>query len=93
MSLSHAGISALLSLAVPGLGQVFNGDILRGAFWLVITPGFWLGTGGLLGGACHIISAATAYRRARMKEQADNGRKEANGESVFIECIPPSPAR
>jgi hypothetical protein len=91
--MSDAGIAAILSLAAPGLGQVYNGEILRGVFWLVVTPGFWLGTGGLLGGACHVLSAATAFRRARMKEQTDHRQKEARGESVTIECISPCPAQ
>jgi hypothetical protein len=62
--MTNAGVAAILSLVVPGVGQIYNGDFLRGAFWLVVTPGFWLGTGGLLGGACHLISAYTAYHRA-----------------------------
>jgi hypothetical protein len=33
-------------------------------FWLIVTPGFWIGTGGLLGWVCHIIASMTAYRRA-----------------------------
>jgi hypothetical protein len=93
MTLSNAGVAAILSLVVPGVGQIYNGDFIRGAFWLVATPGFWIGSCGVVGGACHFVSAYTAYHRAKMKEQADSGRKEANGESVFIECISPSPAR
>ena len=69
-SMSRPGIAAVLSFVVPGLGQIYNGDILRGVFWLIITPGFWLGTGGLLGWVCHLISAATAYSRAEDKEKS-----------------------
>jgi TM2 domain-containing membrane protein YozV len=61
------GASAVLSLIVPGFGQFYNGDFLRGLFWLIITPGFWIGSGGLLGWVCHVIAAATAYRRAMRK--------------------------
>lgn len=57
-------LSAVLSLMVPGAGQIYNGDFARGAFWLLVTPGFWLGTGGMLGWACHLTSAYTAHRRA-----------------------------
>jgi len=58
------GIAALLSFVIPGVGQIYNGDILRGIFWLIITPGFWIGSGGTLGWICHIVSACTAYSRA-----------------------------
>lgn len=91
--MSNAGVAAILSLVVPGVGQIYNGDFMRGAFWLVATPGFWIGSGGVVGGACHLVSAYTAYHRAKTNEQADNSRKEASDESVFIECISPSPAR
>ena len=59
------GLAAILSLIIPGVGQFYNGRILRGIFWLIITPGFWIGTGGLLGWVCHVISANTAYTYAR----------------------------
>ncbi|HSE39998.1 MAG TPA: hypothetical protein VLH08_04470 [Acidobacteriota bacterium] len=59
------GVAAVLSFFIPGLGQLYNGKILRGIFWLIITPGFWIGTGGLLGWLCHVISACTAYSYAR----------------------------
>ncbi|MEZ4417796.1 MAG: hypothetical protein R3E10_18715 [Gemmatimonadota bacterium] len=60
----NPGIAAVLSLLIPGIGQIYNGTILRALFWLVVTPGFWIGTGGLLGWVCHIASAWTAYRYA-----------------------------
>jgi TM2 domain-containing membrane protein YozV len=60
------GLAAVLSLIVPGVGQVYNGEFLRAIFWLIITPGFWVGTGGILGWVCHIVSAGTAYHRARV---------------------------
>ena len=59
------GLAAVLSLIVPGVGQFYNGRILAGILWLIITPGFWIGTGGTLGWICHIISAYTAYSHAR----------------------------
>lgn len=67
-TMSRPGAAALLSFIVPGVGQIYNGDILRGLFWLIITPGFWVGSGGLLGWVCHFIAAATAYSRAEDKE-------------------------
>jgi TM2 domain-containing membrane protein YozV len=58
-------LAAVLSLIVPGVGQLYNGRILAGILWLIITPGLWIGTGGTLGWICHIISAYTAYSYAR----------------------------
>jgi TM2 domain-containing membrane protein YozV len=67
--MSKPGLAAVLSFLVPGIGQIYNGDILRGIFWLIITPGFWVGTGGLLGWVCHVVSAATAFSRGEQKER------------------------
>jgi TM2 domain-containing membrane protein YozV len=68
--MSKAGNAAVLSLIVPGFGQIYNGEFLRGIFWLVITPGFWIGTGGMLGWVCHLIASYTAYHRAERKAVA-----------------------
>jgi TM2 domain-containing membrane protein YozV len=68
--MSKKGNAAVLSLIVPGVGQIYNGDFLRGIFWLIITPGFWIGTGGMLGWVCHLIAAYTAYNRAQDPEHA-----------------------
>ena len=57
--------SAMLSFIVPGVGQIYNGDWLRGIFWLIVTPGFWVGSGGTLGWVCHVIAAYTAHSRAQ----------------------------
>lgn len=65
-----AGVAAVLSALIPGIGQFYNGDFLRGLFWLIVTPGLWIGSGGLLGWICHVIAAFTAYRRAEQKNLA-----------------------
>ena len=62
-------MAAVLSLVIPGVGQFYNGDFLRGLFWLIVTPGLWIGSGGLLGWICHVIAAITAYRRANLKNR------------------------
>ena len=51
------GLAAILGLISSGVGRVYNGHILLGLLWLVIKPGLWIGTGGLPGGVCDIISA------------------------------------
>lgn len=61
----NPGTAAVLSLLVPGVGQIYNGTFWRGLFWLIITPGFWIGTGGFLGWVAHVISAITAHNYAK----------------------------
>ena len=63
----NPGLAAVLSVVIPGVGQIYNGDFLRGIFWLIVTPGLWIGSGGLLGWICHVIAAYTAHRRATDK--------------------------
>lgn len=57
-------LAGALSFIVPGIGQLYNGQILAGLLWLILTPGFWIGSGGTLGWICHIIAAYTAYKYA-----------------------------
>ena len=63
-------LAGLLSFIVPGVGQLYNGQILAGVLWLIalvtIIPGFWIGTGGILGLLCHVIAAWTAYNYAKL---------------------------
>ena len=68
--MSRPGMAALLSFFLPGVGQIYNGDILRGVFWLIVTPGMWIGTGGLFGWVCHVLAAGTAYHRGQLKLKA-----------------------
>jgi TM2 domain-containing membrane protein YozV len=67
--MSRPGVAALLSFLIPGIGQIYNGCILRGLFWLIVTPGLWIGTGGVLGWICHLIAPATAYGYAERRER------------------------
>jgi len=64
-SYRNPGVAAVLSVFIPGVGQIYNGDFLRGLFWLIVTPGMWIGTGGLLGWLAHGVSAYTAYSYVR----------------------------
>ncbi|MEW6262922.1 MAG: hypothetical protein AB1641_07570 [Thermodesulfobacteriota bacterium] len=66
--MSRPGWAAVLSLIIPGVGQFYNGHFLRGLFWLIVTPGLWIGTGGMLGWICHIVAAITAYKKAQALE-------------------------
>jgi TM2 domain-containing membrane protein YozV len=67
----NPGTAAVLSLLVPGIGQLYNGRWGWAIFWLIITPGFWIGTGGMLGWVCHIISAYQAYLHAKENPYID----------------------
>jgi TM2 domain-containing membrane protein YozV len=67
--IKNPGLAAVLSAVIPGIGQFYNGDFLRGIFWLIVTPGLWIGSGGLLGWICHVIAAMTAYSRAKGKNR------------------------
>jgi TM2 domain-containing membrane protein YozV len=64
-SVNRQGNAAVLSLVLPGVGQIYNGKFLRGLFWLVVTPGFWIGTGGTLGWVCHLAASYTAFQWAK----------------------------
>ena len=59
--MKNPGTAAVLSAILPGLGQFYNGDFLRGIFWLIITPGLWIG----LGAAALLLAAAVRLRRYR----------------------------
>jgi TM2 domain-containing membrane protein YozV len=60
----NPGTAAVLSALIPGVGQIYNGTFLRGIFWLIVTPGLWIGSGGTLGWICHVIAAVTAHHYA-----------------------------
>jgi TM2 domain-containing membrane protein YozV len=64
-NVKNPGLAAVLSAVLPGLGQIYNGHILWAIFWFIITPGLWIGTGGMLGWVCHVLSAWQAYRQAQ----------------------------
>jgi TM2 domain-containing membrane protein YozV len=63
--MSKPGVAAVLSFLIPGLGQFYNGKFLRGLFWLIVTPGLWIGSAGFLGWICHLASSYTAYGWAK----------------------------
>jgi TM2 domain-containing membrane protein YozV len=58
------GIAAVLSVLIPGLGQVYNGRLGAGALWFLLTGfGYWaVLVPGLL---FHVLSVVCAYRGAR----------------------------
>lgn len=65
----NPGTAAVLSLIVPGIGQFYTGHFLWAIFWLIVTPGFWIGTGGFFGWPFHIFAAWQAYRQAERRNR------------------------
>jgi TM2 domain-containing membrane protein YozV len=59
------GLATIFSFLLPGMGQLYTGHIFWAIFWFIFTPGLWIGSGGLLGWICHILSACQANRMAR----------------------------
>ena len=58
-------IAGILSLLVPGLGQIYNGRVLPGIIWLLLALFVWGWTFGLFGWVFHIIAAYCAYSYAK----------------------------
>jgi TM2 domain-containing membrane protein YozV len=58
-------IAGILSLLLPGLGQIYNGRVIVGVLWLVLTGFSWIGSAGTLGWIVHFISAWCAYSFAK----------------------------
>lgn len=59
------GVGAVLSFILPGMGQLYAGRFLWAIFWFIITPGLWVGSGGLLGWICHLCSAVQAHNQLK----------------------------
>ncbi|MBC7798914.1 MAG: hypothetical protein H7Z37_18750 [Pyrinomonadaceae bacterium] len=57
--------AGLLSLLIPGVGQIYNGQIIWGILWLVLTGVSWIGSAGTLGWIVHLICAYFAYSYAK----------------------------
>lgn len=60
-------VAGILSLLVPGVGQIYNGRLLVGILWLIVTGVSWIGTVGTLGFVVHFISAWCAYNYAKTR--------------------------
>lgn len=58
-------IAGILSLLIPGLGQIYNGRVIVGIVWLLVTGVSWIGSIGFLGWIVHLIAAWCAYRYAK----------------------------
>lgn len=54
-------LAALLSFILPGLGQVYSKQVLKGVLWFIAAVVLWPV---LLGWIIHILSSIMAYRYA-----------------------------
>jgi hypothetical protein len=69
--MSKARVASLLSLLVPGVGQIYNGDFWRGIFWLLLTACLWLGAGSMAAWVCNVISTSDAHISAHCLSVGD----------------------
>lgn len=58
-------IAGILSFFLPGLGQIYNGRVIIGIIWLVLTGFSWIGSAGMLGWIAHFVAAWCAYSYAK----------------------------
>ena len=58
-------LAGILSLLIPGLGQIYNGRIVIGIIWLILTGVSWIGSVGVLGWVVHLFAAWCAYSYAK----------------------------
>ena len=58
-------LAGLLSLILPGLGQLYNGRVLAGILWFIFAVILWPASGGLLGWIPHLVAAVCAYSYAK----------------------------
>ena len=58
-------LAGILSLLIPGIGQIYNGRIIIGIIWLVLTGVSWIGSVGVFGWVVHLIAAWCAYSYAK----------------------------
>jgi len=57
--------AGMLSLLIPGLGQIYNGRVLFGIVWMLLFGISWIGSVGLFGLIIHVISGWCAYSYAK----------------------------
>jgi len=58
-------IAGILSFLIPGVGQIYNGRVIVGIIWLLLTGVSWIGSAGTLGWLVHFIAAWCAYSYAK----------------------------
>ena len=74
-------LAGILSLLIPGLGQIYNGRVIIGIIWMLVFGVSWIGSVGLFGWVIHIISAWCAYSYAKdhpVRHAYPNGKRRAS---------------
>lgn len=64
-----AALAGVLSLLIPGAGQIYSGACGQGLFWMALAAIAWLNAGGLTGVLCHIAAAVAAWFYARQSDK------------------------
>jgi TM2 domain-containing membrane protein YozV len=67
--MNKAGVAAILSFLIPGLGQVYNGDFVRAFFWFIFAVFIGVSVSPLAMGVpslvFHLVCAYCAYQRGQ----------------------------
>ncbi len=58
------GLAAIMSLVLPGLGQIYAGHWFWAIFWFVFTSGLWAVTGPF-GFLVHLFAAVQAHGQVK----------------------------
>lgn len=58
-------LAGILSLLIPGLGQIYNGRVVIAVIWMIVFGVSWIGSAGIFGWIVHIVSAWCAYSYAK----------------------------
>jgi TM2 domain-containing membrane protein YozV len=58
-------VAGILSLLIPGLGQIYNGRFVIAIIWMLVFGVSWIGSVGIFGWIIHLISAWCAYSYAK----------------------------
>ncbi len=58
-------VAALLSLFIPGLGQLVQGRVVAALVWFLLGVGLWIVTFGFFGWVINILACVSAARWKR----------------------------
>lgn len=77
-----SGVSAVLSFICPGLGQVYNGQIIKGGFFLLMVL---IGLTLLVYGTIYMVKPATAVNVSAALSTSNEQPVQTNDEGMVVE--------